>query len=710
MSIRGFPGKLGILLTRLWEPALTVPLLVALSVRLILLPWFSDPYNFWGTHLATDLLVTGWDPFIVLTNDPRFGQLNPWGYPGLYFAFTVPAYLVSGEDAYVYGVLLKIPFAFLDLGTGILLFRIARLVGGGQAISRIVTLAFLFNPFSVLITSVWGTNDPLPIFLTTLALFFLLRGREGDEYRTGWALGLGIAAKLYPILLLPVALATMQRVGKGLRLLALAGLIPVLTSAPFLVTGAGSYFRVLFGFASGSEEGILDPHFTPLQAVEYIAGPLPAELALVMAAVLILALLGTYRAVRRGRMDILSASLLVLLLASLLAVRWAQSYMLWMVPFATAFAFLRLSGWRRWLVLLFWVPSVAHALIYNGWYPDAFSGASGFHYWGLVSGWPPVQVFALFPAETFALLLLSSGAMGISAAYQAFRSGRHLPPDDFQQERHAPPRASLEGKAQVLSVALLGFAILAASLSTGYLASSRSPITPTDFGTFRVVSGETVSFKDAFEANILSFRWVFGGTGSYTLRPGGSPGILLDTIRPGGLAFLTQSLQTENLSVDLTFEVIDRYGLGPLLLLVLPGGWVGVRYNETKESEEMVFFDLDRDIALYLGEIEAGVQRLVVTVSPDERRFETTGGMFIAQGNGEAIAEFTLGHAFVEAGGGGAFHVSEVALQWSPPQDAVAGPPVVGVLSLAVLSVVLGLVPWQSPRVLGGRVQNRKPR
>src|SRR5439155_548919 len=65
-------------LAALWEPSIGLAVVVAFGIRLVLIPWFSDPYDFWAGYLSSRVLSAGWNPFSLFAMDPRFQQLGPW--------------------------------------------------------------------------------------------------------------------------------------------------------------------------------------------------------------------------------------------------------------------------------------------------------------------------------------------------------------------------------------------------------------------------------------------------------------------------------------------------------------------------------------------------------------------------------------------------------------------------------------------------------
>lgn len=690
-------------LGRWWEPSIGKALLIGLAIRVFLLPWFNNPYNFWGSYMATDLLVQGFDPFQVFTEDPRLAELQPWGYPAFYFLFTTFAYGASFGDTFLYGVWLRLPSVFFDLGTTILLFRIARLMGGSQKLARLVALAFLFNPFSILVTSVWGTNDPIPIFFSVLGIFYILRGQDRDSSRGALALGLGIAIKLYPLLLVPIGLARLSKLRERMRFAALAFLVPLAISAPFLITNASSYLRVLFGFASGQGEPLagptlplLDPQFTILQGISWVAGPIGLEVAFLLASILGIGLYWTYLRVKTGRLHPVLASGFVLALAWLLSVRWSFNYVLWIVPFTTIFAVLRLSGWRKWLVGTFWAPAMVFGLVYDGWYPDPFSGASGLPYPMLISFASNLRVHEWFPYYLAAVLVTSVIGMTLYVFWSLARAGNL---------RQVGPRKSINLTSRDRSVSTdlifarrvskgLAISLLLALLiaSVSIQLSNRNPVTPRDFGMLEIDQNGRVSEQENFRALILPFMWIFRGTGRYVLQANGTDGVLIDTVTPAGVASLERALGSDFLSTVITFRIVERYGPQPLIITRGLGGWFGIVSGRMDESDVFSYVDEVTNESHELGFVSESWHTVSLTSSKHERRISIEDETLVLPAAGPAH-DISIGHGLAFEKGGGAFITSKLitirlgATRPPDPQQVIA---VVGSSGfLSILAAVL---------------------
>lgn len=685
-----------------WEPSIGPALVLGIGIRLVLIPWFSDPFNFWAGHLSSKLLVEGQNPFSVFTADPRFQQLGPWPYPAEYFLFAVTAFVGSTGISALYGVWLRVINVVADAGTSVLLFRISRIVGTSEELARAGAYAYLFNPFVIVVSAVWGVNDPIPVFFTILALRLFLQRAERDAILGAFALGLGIATKIYPAILLPLGLALAQGPLKKLRLLFVAAIPPLATSAPFILADGQAYAGVVFGFSggtSGSNRALLAPQFTAWKAISLVAGPLDSRLAFLAAGALILGLFWTYRLVRGNRLDLPSAFGFVALLAYLLAVRWSPNYFLWATPFVTLHALRHMTGLRKWVVLSFWAPALVYTLIYDGWYPDAFSGGGGLPYWGLVSGIPGQRIHDAFPPE------FGPGLTVATIAVVLFVAVLHLRPF-FLQSRHraqlsAPPRSDSLPIARnpnstrlVMSMASVIFAVVFV-VSAVYQSSNNRPVGPTDFASFEVLPDGSFAVADQFRADILSFRWVFHGTGSYSLHPNGPSGILLDTTDVAGTAYLENAVSTNRVSTRIVFRIESLYGADRLVILranssrlgVVPAG-VGIWM--------LTFFDDAANRSFDLGTIGSGWQQANLTFSPVGQEVDALGTRLLLPAAGP-IRSIDIGHPDILAAGGGRLEVGEVAMEWSTDPNALSQVSVTFVV-LADVAVLLPLLLVGYPR------------
>ncbi len=74
-------------------------------------------------------------------------------------------------------LLVKLPAVFADIGTGILLCRLASRMMRDKRKALFVTALYLFNPLTVLIGSAWGQCDSVMAFFLLLTVVFALKGK-----------------------------------------------------------------------------------------------------------------------------------------------------------------------------------------------------------------------------------------------------------------------------------------------------------------------------------------------------------------------------------------------------------------------------------------------------------------------------------------------------------------------------------------------------
>lgn len=161
-----------------------------------------------------------------------YRDIRPEYPPGALLAFAVPSLVSSGEQGY------RAAFEWLMALCGVALVAASAVALRGLGASRVRTVLALalVGGFPLLLGSVVLTRfDLLPAALVAAALAALVHGRD----RLGFALlGAGIAVKLYPGVLLPLAVAWVwRRRGRREALVCLAVAAAVVAAAflPFLL-------------------------------------------------------------------------------------------------------------------------------------------------------------------------------------------------------------------------------------------------------------------------------------------------------------------------------------------------------------------------------------------------------------------------------------------------------------------------------------------
>lgn len=222
---------------------------------------------------------------------------------------------------------IKVPGSIADLATVLLLFHYVRARHGWVLNALLPAALYALNPISAFISAAHGQFDSLPVFFTLLA--FHLRDREykGAVELAALALGVAIALKAYPALLVPY-LALTAPAGRRLTTLGVSA-APVLLAMAIYSVAAGyspAMLTHVIGYLSTTAMGwriFTEGMALPATAVivAWIASDL---LTMVFAAV------GPWLLFRRSAVPGAAATFALFLL---IAPQASVQYLLWGLPF-----------------------------------------------------------------------------------------------------------------------------------------------------------------------------------------------------------------------------------------------------------------------------------------------------------------------------------------------------------------------------------------
>ena len=164
---------------------------------------------------------------------PDFSQwLNDWGGTQHSYA-NIPYFLL----------VLKFPYILLDLLLGYLLYRLTN--------SKKILYLWLFNPFSFYLIYIVQNFDIVPVFFTVLGYYWLKR----KPVLSFFTLGLAIAFKFYPLILLPFFLLSKSKNIFKILKYSVITLVPTIISIlPFASNKA--FWQSFFG--SGLTQKIIE--------------------------------------------------------------------------------------------------------------------------------------------------------------------------------------------------------------------------------------------------------------------------------------------------------------------------------------------------------------------------------------------------------------------------------------------------------------------
>jgi len=666
-------------------------LLSAFLLRLVILPLIYDDYNYWAFGVFTSFLVHGQNPYHIVSQDPTLLQINVWRYPPAYLLFTAPATLVKQltGNSLVYLTLLKIPLAVADVVSTSYLFKImAHFVPRSRALK--FSAFFAFNPLGIFEANA-GFNDPVAIAFTVVSLHYFIqyRYKEGpDEInlsKSALFLGLGIATKIYPLLLIPVLVKDVK--GTGLRLYySLLALLPgAAVSVPFLAWDARSYLDLLTVRNVGGQH----PLFPGLG--------LGGVFAPIVLGVLGVLLMLTYV----SRMSLIPKIVLVFLWVHLAVFSQSFNYMVWGIPFFTLFVaeyrrlrFLPISPILTWAI----------ALIFQGSY-NGVTGAAGIFYWTYHLFQLQIVPFHIYP-ELMTVLYLGLGLSEAVGAYYFLTVYIH------SRRPRAPIMSSEpvdEGtdsfrrhwlRRRVLVVLFLCGMI---AISWGFVAP-RAAFLP---HLYPVVEGNTFTFTDNFHTSLIDYQWVFTGNGSYTITPAqGILALVTSQNRTSGMyrgwSGLADGFHTslsarsgflfrfDSLPPDSTGMTLANMTDGLLLMRKLPTP--SFLYLDQVNNDTIALTTADSNWHTFGAVYESGSR----TITLDANRWVLLGGSF---------ARIAFGDTVSRRGYGGSAQFSQVSVQindFPAGYESLQASAVAVVLPWLLIALVIGPLNQFVANVPGG--------
>jgi len=355
--------------------------------------------------VADHLLDVSWNPY-------ETKRLYP--YPPPWAAVEATAGWAARRAILPFALGVKLPVIGADL---LVVAVLAAMAARGRA-SPLASWLYALHPVSVLVGSVHGQFDAIPLLFVLVAVEALARGRRDAS---ALALAAAIATKSFPVLLLPLlALDRGAGVRRALRYAALALAPGALLLLPFAIADAPALARELFGYS-----GIADFGWTALaRGGEWLAtGALPRSEARfwpVAAAASKLVFLAAWAvlvlAVHLGRVQLSVDRLTLAVVLSFLTLYGLLSaqYLLWAVPLglvrpgrhATAYAVAATAGLAGFY--LFLAPGVLAA----GPLGPALAAWAG-------RLWVAGVAATLLASAAWMFTLLRDGATGLRAAMAA---------------------------------------------------------------------------------------------------------------------------------------------------------------------------------------------------------------------------------------------------------------------------------------------------
>lgn len=320
-----------------------------------------------GHEVSHGVSPYGIFPSREMFKNPAFlEQLPGIGYPPPWALYLGLVYLVlydSTKNIFIYNLGIKLPSILSNVALAFLVERIAVQEGAARKSSRKIFYFFLFNPFMIYVSAIWGQFDS---FNTLITVFALNELHDRRIKKSSVLLALSASLKILPLILMPLFILFIKR-NCGLR-----------SSLEFIVTCAVSFVAfsyvpfVVFGWNPGVIFDNLGYHFnraggfTPLNIVELLCDQsvLPPSLEFLGLVWIPALALGYYQLLRtslNNRMDLVrwasSLSFILLLTRS-----WvSEQNVIMLIPFVMLVTVVKSEGWHT--TNLMWVTAFVFSFL-----------------------------------------------------------------------------------------------------------------------------------------------------------------------------------------------------------------------------------------------------------------------------------------------------------------------------------------------------------
>jgi glycosyl transferase family 87 len=370
-------------------------LLAAAVVGRLVLAFTSDGHEFdLNAYLFVQRVLVA-DPLQVY--ERGYSDLGPgliYIYPPGFFPVIRLAGTVSHHTGLEFASVIRVPAILCDAAIA---WVVQDLLGrrGHSELRRLLAAALvLLGPSFVAISAYHGQIDAVAILPAVVAVALWSRTEaEWRPYAAGALIGVGGAVKLVPLVFVLALLPTARSLREAIKLVVVAGAIPLLAMAPYLLEGDRA--RRVFSYQGGPGLGGLSlladpalpggafaltgarPHGLALelhQHTRWITGGALAALAVFM---------------YRYRPEPVQAAVLVVLTVWVFGVAFYLQYLVWGLPF------ILMAGYLRWALVLQAVALPATIVTYS-------RGAEPWQ----VSAYYTAPMILLWVAWTVALVVL----------------------------------------------------------------------------------------------------------------------------------------------------------------------------------------------------------------------------------------------------------------------------------------------------------------
>lgn len=228
---------------------LSIILLIALFLRIMPV--------FFGSAKASDIIYFKSQAETILKNQNIYKATHEvFPYSPLTMFIPAICLILSGISRMPFHITMKLPAIIGDISLSIAIYYWVMKFKNDRKLAFTAAVFYAINPLAILISAFQGNLMPLPVLFTFLAVMMIIYDFKKNYRLSALLLGLAIAFRGYPILLLPLILLKSQAaISKKIQYAAYSILPTVLISLPFLILDHRSFFTEIFGYKGNVEYG-----------------------------------------------------------------------------------------------------------------------------------------------------------------------------------------------------------------------------------------------------------------------------------------------------------------------------------------------------------------------------------------------------------------------------------------------------------------------
>lgn len=150
-------------------------------------------------------------PSLIFNNPNFFEKISGIGYPppwGFFLGLVYKLVYEPTKNLYAYNLAIKVPSILSNIALAFIVERIAVQEGLRKTTTSKIFLFFLFNPFMIYISAIWGQFDSLVILTCILSLIFLT---DNKIVLSSLLFAISVSLKIIPFVLFPAIILYIKR-------------------------------------------------------------------------------------------------------------------------------------------------------------------------------------------------------------------------------------------------------------------------------------------------------------------------------------------------------------------------------------------------------------------------------------------------------------------------------------------------------------------